>query len=909
MPEPTPPPSRPQASATLLAFTVTVLTLLALEFGTLLDPFSWWHDKEIQQSAERDRYLNHRLLTALESFQYGITPTAEAAISPETWQESELLDGVPSCAIDWSRTHGQIERWHADMLGRKLDTTPLSTRMTAQLDALDTYLSLKSEAGNRNIESNVMLDRQRWLEAVRTSLTRSFSPPEFPGTRLQTRCSDFRDALRTLLPTTCRQTLLAIRQEGASDAHRDAVRIQCRALENLAWHDTTSKQQLQNWLPGQIVAIPKNLIEQHNPWGGSPGCIFLKSSLQLNQYYYLSDIRKSNRSVCEHPEIFGYPVDKTGKSQLTAVSGTPSPSALDDPAWAIPPSLALMLKPLETLRQPTGTLYKAFTNRSDTSLQTPERYGTGPNQASIGGAKIDIGFSSDLTINPQSQAIAQQVVACYTGNQKVCQMLRLTRPEDGQSPIGHNLLENALVRVAGIAVIDIRSGRIEALAGALSPCARQDFDGPGRSADCDNRLPWKPVYRPDSLENPAVFLDAMPASTVKPLMATAFLTDGNYGAALLARENAARLAKTFPQADTLRRQLARSDSTAFLDRMFCADQGYHNCERPWTIQRTARLFGWNSDCEPGSASCGRHDLLFGRSPSEEAENGLVIPLSRQILFGRLLTTSLGKGDPRFGEMPRRQFDEQVIKACADGADALHRTKDDWGKCRGGDLVNMVAEGWGQGHARVTPLGVAGMMAVLGAAANGESEIIPPHLVERVHGIKGEVRLAHQRYGLDKPEALKIPRTAAEVVLDGLTYSHRKDGTAASACRQVFSQTYCNEVDWVAGKTGTPTFPNDNKTLDEISKACEPQSPRSSGQADRTCLELRPYKWYTAVFRSHANGKDWDKAIAVLTERNWLKKEGTVHGAGDYGPNPAAEIGFQVLGRIRGAITHGTGATR
>ena len=49
---------------------------------------------------------------------------------------------------------------------------------------------------------------------------------------------------------------------------------------------------------------------------------------------------------------------------------------------------------------------------------------------------------------------------------------------------------------------------------------------------------------------------------------------------------------------------------------------------------------------------------------------------------------------------------------------------------------------------------------------------------------------------------------------------------------------------------------------------------------------------------------WTKAIAVLTERNWLADSGRIHGAGDHGPNPAAEIAHAdrraPRGKTRGA---------
>jgi hypothetical protein len=57
----------------------------------------------------------------------------------------------------------------------------------------------------------------------------------------------------------------------------------------------------------------------------------------------------------------------------------------------------------------------------------------------------------------------------------------------------------------------------------------------------------------------------------------------------------------------------------------------------------------------------------------------------------------------------------------------------------------------------------------------------------------------------------------------------------------------------------------------------------------------------AAYRSDPPSARWTKAIAVLTERNWLSDSGRNHGAGDHGPNPAAEIALQIAGRHVGAL--------
>ena len=58
----------------------------------------------------------------------------------------------------------------------------------------------------------------------------------------------------------------------------------------------------------------------------------------------------------------------------------------------------------------------------------------------------------------------------------------------------------------------------------------------------------------------------------------------------------------------------------------------------------------------------------------------------------------------------------------------------------------------------------------------------------------------------------------------------------------------------------------------------------------------------AAYRSDgAASGPWTKVIAVLTERNWVQRSGQVHGAGDHGPNPSAEIALQIAGRQLGLL--------
>jgi len=57
----------------------------------------------------------------------------------------------------------------------------------------------------------------------------------------------------------------------------------------------------------------------------------------------------------------------------------------------------------------------------------------------------------------------------------------------------------------------------------------------------------------------------------------------------------------------------------------------------------------------------------------------------------------------------------------------------------------------------------------------------------------------------------------------------------------------------------------------------------------------------AAYRMDPASPRWSKAIGVLTERNWVADTGRIHGAGDHGPNPAAEIAMQIAARHAGYL--------
>jgi hypothetical protein len=812
-----------------------------------------------------DRHVSLRHVAALKTFESGIVRRDTVVVGAPSPQF--MLLRVPQCAAEWGGDKGALGRLRA-FVSRSADAgSGTADRLSAQLRDIDQALLRFSSGDNRRVGERVGLDGERWLAAVVSALQTPIESADYPGRRFTLQCSDIAVAVAMM------------------------ARGNARMLPALAWRGTEVDRVVAQWRPEQYVEISARQLARANPWSGIPGCVYLRhGASDASPSYFVSAARSVEEPpLCAREELLG-----TSGSRGAGLPGEPAPDmAFDDPRWKVPPSLAFMLQPLDSLRRPTGALYRSYTVDASGGVQAAA-FAPGPNRVQIGRNAIDVGYSIDTTIDPELQALAQRTAACYTGRDDICKALGITRKEDGTQPVGHALLEHAMVRMAGIAVIDVASGRIEALAGALSPCTRQEYDGPGRARGCDPRMPYPIRYRPDALQNPAVFHDAMPASTIKPIMAAAFLADPEVGARWLAQEQAdiARAPAAIPSAQSLRGQLMHSDSARFLDRMFCSDKGFGPCARIWAIQAQAAGFGWNADCATPRRDCGKRDLLFGRAAGARADNAAP---AFEVMYGRLLVEPSGDLTAPFHVRSPIVVDRDKLRRCAAGPDGKWPSKDDWEKCGGGVVVDLVAEGWGQGHARASALGGAGMMAMLAAAANGDRDWHAPHLIDAVRGAGAGAALPMTA----TVEPNRIAPAAAQVILDGLTFGPRA-GTSRRACEQIFEARACAQMDWLAGKTGTPTFPNDDRSLDELKRLCAPDV-RKTTREKIACGPLRPYKWYIAAYRTDRSDPRWTKVIGVLTERNWLADSGRVHGAGDQGPNPAAEIAMQIAARQAGLL--------
>ena len=315
----------------------------------------------------------------------------------------------------------------------------------------------------------------------------------------------------------------------------------------------------------------------------------------------------------------------------------------------------------------------------------------------------------------------------------------------------------------------------------------------------------------------------------------------------------------------------------------------------------ARAFGWN-DALRGAERAMRQARPAVRARSRRARGrGGVRPLALDIPYGRLSTSRRRQGRGAFQAAARGRARRARLQQCAAGAGRQAVQPGRLGEVPRRVVVDVVAEGWGQGHARASALGVAGMMAMLAAAANGQAEVRAPHLVDALRGVGLPTAAEpHGRWpsaSARRRDANRIPREAAEVIIEWpVVQPSRRDRAP-----RLRAGLRCTHV--LARSTGSPArparrrFPTTTRSLVRARPAVRAAASKTRRDRD-ACGPLRPYKWYVAAYRTDPEDPRWTKVIGVLTERNWFAAPGRVHGAGDTGPNPAAEIAMQIAGRTR-----------
>ena len=203
--------------------------------------------------------------------------------------------------------------------------------------------------------------------------------------------------------------------------------------------------------------------------------------------------------------------------------------------------------------------------------------------------------------------------------------------------------------MAAVALIDIPTGRIEALGSAHTDCFRQEFDGTGRNARAMPRSP--DARRATSRTGCSITRSSRMrcrARSSSPSWRRVFCAIRRYRKKIVAERVTADFIR-------LQDELKGSDSVAFLNRMFCADKGWTNCDRPRDIQQAAVLLGWDLGCLEPSFRCGRLNVLFGYP----ARRAYASDIARMPL-GRLHRVRQAARRARIGEKVRRPPDDAQL---------------------------------------------------------------------------------------------------------------------------------------------------------------------------------------------------------------------------------------------------------
>lgn len=615
----------------------------------------------------------------------------------------------------------------------------------------------------------------------------------------------------------------------------DKVRRQGQGfLQSLDWKERWGGSSQARFEVNHWVSLPKQMLTSKSAWSGLPGCLYGTDSLT------------GKRVVTDRGDLA---VTKFCNSQVSSEQALRSPFTLSSNL----PGLASLLAPLSAWRIPQNELYHDTVGDE--------------NQVTLGTKNQPVGLHTQLSIDPTWQAWLQELAECYSGKK--------TSSCDRYSTKSEGRYENARVRMAGIALIDVASGRLIGAASANSPCFEHDKGRTGTPPNGCPQLPENTVHRPrtpQAITNHALFTHAPPGSLVKPLLMAGIVQ------------------YTPKDADLIGLQVAmqKSNSPQFLDAFLCRQHlgkgsFTSRCDRPELTQQSAHMLGWNSGCDGISdvakAQCGMVDLMYGQPLPQRQKNlgsvgqeDLRIP-TLPILMGQMLVAPYRSGNGISGYQDMQWPDSlpsgEQRKVCAQSG------VKGYVRCGGANL-GLISEAYGQGNTLTTPTGVASMLASLANSAQGQPLHFPNFLVDmvRADGQSDSMMKSIKKSALSVGPKGVDPSVARQVLM-AMEKTLMPEGTAHAACVGVFGPQGCQATRGIAGKTGTPGDA-DERSLTQLSKEMKLRAEclaRQSASCNTQFPLPRPrYRWYAAVFKSQGSD-EYDKAIAVLVHSNWRRSDG------------------------------------
>lgn len=761
------------------------------------------------------------------------------------------------------------------------------------------------------------------------------------------------------------QTASLWQQACEQHINEDALAFALRTLASperllqLQWREQQPNRRNQN--DPNVAHMPINWLTQTNPWYGLPGCVYIKTAKTAdNQTGYLYVDNRGNTmtdtgdvdpltQLCNNPRLIPVSVKSLLAKSLTGSVTLPNAQAgelnntfnktkndiqnqangvlqtlqdkpTQDPKKriastsktevALPTNLGLMYSELSNIHashfdRQLLDAYQSYQQKNDQRSWWQKLTAPPINSINVDGSDIKIGYNMALTLDPAVQTTAQQVADCVTNNPNGADCNSVLSP--ALQNVANGMYENALVRSIGIAVIDVKTQGVLALASADSNCYRADNgDTTIKPTGCP--ILWKKDWSKQNLMNHALYQTVYPGSTVKTVQALA-----------LVRANPRFKNMQTTEAKYLKQVMASSSTEKVANFLYCQRttsamslqrdrQGV--CPGMPAFKKASDDMGWSVNCaDKGGVNCGFKDLLFGKAYNSD-------PMLQSRYFSGVLLTD-GKQDYTTKQL---QFTESQVASCIKANGGRMN-----GACRqGGDMLNAsMNQVFGAGNAKTSVLGVSDMFANLLIADNGATQRRGVHLIEDLWGVNQiPLRPKAWRGDAQSQETLTTATSQLGAMPLNINQSDARGalnllsgtllaGTGFAACNQAIGSCAWTQGVMV-GKTGTPgfnypttqngrSFYTPNVTASMVANLCNNADIRAGKAQPSVACYARPYKWFVYGLKDK-NGK-WDKAVAVLVERNWTKN-GLVDDPRD-GINRAVQAGMILAKQMyqSSAISH------
>lgn len=377
------------------------------------------------------------------------------------------------------------------------------------------------------------------------------------------------------------------------DLTRDFQGNRCKeAQKTVAELKRGSRLSLMAW--GKKDVVPNTLIEEPNPWGELSGCVYIGqpfANTTNKKYYRVS----GDERICADPTSI---VKKPWRKDENIREAK---------------NLVDMLPVLQPLNQYTSSRAIPF-RQIDVKNE---------NVAIIGDHERRVGYHALLTIDPELQEKAQQILDCYVGKASTSAGCPSYTSFEISNSVKYE--DNARVKMAGLAVIDINTGEILAAA----------------SNDAQS---WKAKAHVSKQNHHALQTAANPGSTAKIIVSASLVNNG------------------FANLNELHHLIKTSNSEKFQELALA---------HPLWFKNQAKEMGWNTGCEGDGKYCGIFGELYGKPLGNTSTTGK-INMDTYAPLGRIIVEPISQegfrvvDDARLRKIIHKSKEENIIEQAAIG---------------------------------------------------------------------------------------------------------------------------------------------------------------------------------------------------------------------------------------------------